>query len=509
MTSQLTRRDFLKLTTAVSLLPLAGKLPSRKSLPGGQDTPNVIVILYDTLAALHLSLYGYPRLTSPNIERFATRSNVYHNHYSTANFTTPSTASLLTGTYPWTHRAYNINGLVRRSVEANNAFRLLGQVYHNLAYAQNTFADMLLYQFDAYIDQHKRMDSFALTSNVFYNKLFDNDGVAALQSVDRFLFRRAEKHGSLFLSLINDLNVLLRDRRLTQELSESHPTGLPRLVSTYMYFINSQVTDGLMGWLGDLHEPTFAYLHLMPPHAPYRPTKDFYGMFADGWAPQKKERHPLSANISYKRNKELRQSYDEYIANMDHEFGRLLDFMDTSGLLDNSYVILTSDHGEMFNRGVHAHSTPLLFQPLVRVPLIISKPGQRQRVDINVPTSSIDLLPTLLGVVGLQIPDVCEGQQLPGIGSIETSGRSLFAIEAKTNAAHAPLTEATVALVKDDHKLIHYRGYKDYDNQYEFYDLEDDPEEVQNIYPDHPAAKLLREELDQKLHEVNQPVLKV
>ena len=72
-----------------------------------------------------------------------------------------------------------------------------------------------------------------------------------------------------------------------------------------------------------------------------------------------------------------------------------------------------------------------------------------------------------------------------------------------------PLTEATVALIKDDHKLIHYRGYKDYDNQYELYDLEDDPEEVQNIYPDHPAAKLLREELDQKLHEVNQPELKV
>ena len=227
-------------------------------------------------------------------------------------------------------------------------------------------------------------------------------------------------------------------------------------------------------------------------------------MFSDGWAPQKKERHPLSANISYRRNKELRQTYDEYIANMDYEFGRLFDFMETSGLLDNSYVVLTSDHGEMFNRGVHAHSTPLLFQPLLNVPLIISKPGQHQREDIVTPTSAVDLLPTFLRISGLPVPELCEGQPLPGLGGIETPGRSLFAVEAKTNSAHAPLTEATIAMIKDNYKLIHYRGYKDYEDQYELYELDKDPEEVQNIYPNHPSSTLLREELDQKLFEVNQ-----
>jgi len=503
MVSKLSRRDFLKLTSLLPLVHLAGKLNTFQPA-SGDEPPNVIVILYDTLAALHLSLYGYRRRTSPNLERFAEHANVYHSHYSAANFTTPSTASLFTGTYPWTHRAYNINGLVRHSVAENNIFRLLGDTYNNLAYAQNTFADMLLYQFDAAIDQHEPMDSFALTSSVFYNKLFDNDGAAALQGVDRFLFRRAEKHGSLFLSLLNDLNVLLRDKLLTEQLSESHPTGLPRLVSTFMYFINAEVTDGLMSWLSNLQTPAFVYLHMMPPHAPYRPTKDFYGMFADGWAPPKQKEHPLSSNIPYRRNKELRQTYDEYIANMDHEFGRLLDFMEASGLLENSYVILTSDHGEMFNRGVHAHSTPLLYQPLLRIPLVISSPGQYKRLDIHTPTSNIDLLPTLLNISGLPIPEICEGQLLPGLGGGEVSGRPIFAVEAKTNAAHAPLTEATIALVKDQFKLIYYIGYKDYDNRYELYDLEDDPNEIRDLYPEHPMAGTLREELVDKLAEVNQ-----
>lgn len=487
------------------MLPLVGKLPntSTRSLFDDQNLPNVIIILYDTLAARHLSLYGYRRRTSPNIERFAERANVYHAHYSAANFTTPSTASLLTGTYPWTHRAYNINGLVRRLIEENNTFRLLENLYHTLGFAQNTFADMLLYQFDEYIDQHRRMDSFALTSSVFYNKLFDNDGAAALQSVDRFLFRRAEKHGSLFLSLLNDLNILLRDKLLTRELAESHPTGLPRLVSSYMYFINSHVTEGVLGWLSDLKKPSFAYLHFMPPHAPYRPTKEFYGMFADGWAPQKKENHPLSANVAYRQNKELRQTYDEYIANIDHEFGRLIEGIEAVGLFENSYIILTSDHGEMFNRGVHAHSTPLLFEPLIRVPLVVSTPGQHQRVDVRTNTSNIDILPTILTIAGLPLPELCEGQPLPALGGVEASERTIYAIEAKTNAAHGPLTEATIALVKDHYKLIHYRGYKDYHGQYELYDLENDPEEVEDLYPNHPLAGELQDELDKKLGEVN------
>jgi uncharacterized sulfatase len=172
--------------------------------------------------------------------------------------------------------------------------------------------------------------------------------------------------------------------------------------------------------------------------------------------------------------------------------------------LDTSYLILTSDHGELFERGASGHSTPLVFEPVIHVPLIISAPGQRQRQDIHALTSNVDLLPSLLKIAGLPLPDWCEGQPLPGLGGEKTSGRDVFVVEAKANPAYQPLHKATVALIRDQYKLVHYLGYKSYSDAYEFYDLGIDPEELQNIYPDHPAARELQADLDRQLTRVNQ-----
>src|SRR4026208_2146652 len=134
------RRDFLKL---LATFPAAYAL--RKWLPGGaqQHTlsattkPNVIVLVFDALSAYHVSLYGYPRRTTPNLERFARRANTYHAHYSPANFTVPGVSSLLTGRYPWTHRAVNLSGLINRDLADRNLFELTGEGYHRLAFSQN------------------------------------------------------------------------------------------------------------------------------------------------------------------------------------------------------------------------------------------------------------------------------------------------------------------------------------------------------------------------------------
>ncbi len=200
----------------------------------------------------------------------------------------------------------------------------------------------------------------------------------------------------------------------------------------------------------------------------------------------------------------LRDTYDEYVANLDAEFGRLLDHLEASGLLDTSYLIFSSDHGELFERGASGHSTPLVFEPVIHVPLIISAPGQRSRQDVHALTSNVDLLPSLLGISGLPLPDWAEGQPLPGLGGAAApSSRDVFVVEAKANPAYEPLHKATVALIRDRYKLIHYLGYKSYNDVYEFYDLGNDPEELQNLYPDHPAAPELQAELDRQLARVN------
>jgi arylsulfatase A-like enzyme len=510
MPNPLTRRDFLKISATLSLSPLIRFFPAPLPAAAQAGTPpNVIMVFFDALSAGHLSLYGYPRKTSPNLERLAARSTVYHNHHSAGNFTTPSTASLFTSTYPWTHRAYNLGSLISPQALPNNLFRLLKPLYYQSAFAENTFADMLLFQFQKLLDQHEPVDRFSLVGHTLYDKLTRRDAISGLESLDQFLFKREEAHGSLVLSILNDLATQLDFQLTSARLKGVYPEGLPRLANTDVYFALAQVMDGVMGLLDSQPAPSFTYLHFMPPHAPYMPARPYFGMFADGWAPPVKKKHRLSPGVSEERLTELRDSYDAYVANLDAEFGRLLDHLEASGLLDTSYLIFSSDHGELFERGASGHSTPLVFEPVIHVPLLISAPGQRQRQDVHDLTSNVDLLPSLLKLNNLAQPDWIEGQPLPGFGG-EAPGngvaatRDIYVVEAKANPAYQPLHKATVVLIRDRYKLVHYLGYKSYNDVYEFYDLGNDPEELQNLYPDHPAARELQAELDRQLARVNQ-----
>ena len=142
---RLSRRDFLKLTSILAAGSLAQA--SLKYFEANDDRPDIIIILFDALSAIHMSLYGYPRETTPNLSRFAERATVYRNHYSAGNFTTPGTASMLTGMYPWKHRAFDQGGLIKTDLAPNNMYSLLGKDYFRLAFSQNPWPDRLIGQF--------------------------------------------------------------------------------------------------------------------------------------------------------------------------------------------------------------------------------------------------------------------------------------------------------------------------------------------------------------------------
>ena len=154
MKNRFNRRDFLKLAgflplnfTAPHLLQAFNTQPSLQGKP-----KNVLVIIFDALSAYDISLYGYQRQTTPNIDRLAKRAVVYHNHFAAGNFTTPGTASLLTGVLPWTHRALNLNGKVADPYVAKNIFSAFKD-YYRIAYTHNGFANTFLKQFHSDLDE--------------------------------------------------------------------------------------------------------------------------------------------------------------------------------------------------------------------------------------------------------------------------------------------------------------------------------------------------------------------
>ncbi|HEY6019278.1 MAG TPA: sulfatase-like hydrolase/transferase, partial [Candidatus Paceibacterota bacterium] len=153
--SKISRREFLKLNAAIAAsAAVSGISPILSSARSSTSRPNILVFVFDAMSALHLSLYGYARKTTPNLERFAERASVYHQHYSAGNFTTSGTASMLTGMYPWTHRAFTYRGMVDRALADRNLFHLIGDEYTPFAFTQNLWADILLSQFEKDVKLH-------------------------------------------------------------------------------------------------------------------------------------------------------------------------------------------------------------------------------------------------------------------------------------------------------------------------------------------------------------------
>jgi arylsulfatase A-like enzyme len=498
--STLTRRDFLKLTALAGGAAALSTLAPRRAL-ASPDQKGVIIFVFDAMSARNLSVYGYPRRTTPNLERFAARSTVFHAHNSAGNYTTPGTASLLTGTYPWTHRAINVCGLIARSHARNNLFSAFGNSFQRFAYAQNIAATYLLDQFGQDVDALMDPETFSVIDQVIGSK-FPHDRDAAYRTFDDFLTMNSEIPASLVLGLISRL---LMRRELALYKNPDYPLGPPRTSNYSVFFQLRAVFDGIIAHLKTpISQPRLAYYHLWAPHSPYRATPQFTDTFLDNWKPEPKPQHQFGFNVPNSDLNTRRRHYDEYIANVDAEFGRLLDFMEKDGLLENNYVVVTSDHGEMFERGVDGHITPLLFDPVVHSPLIISAPAQTSQVDVTTPTNSVDVIPTLLHLTGQKIPDWCEGQTLPELGGMYNPERATFIIEAKTNPAFAPIKTATIAMRKGPYKLICYTGYKASDS-FELYDQENDLEELHNLYPQQPViAKPLREELLDRLSTANQ-----
>jgi arylsulfatase A-like enzyme len=508
MKSRVTRRDFVKLAGLIPLSIAAPKLvDSLSPRQQNENIKNVIVVVFDAFSAYHISLYGFQRETTPNLARLSKRAIVYHNHYAGGNYTTPGTASLLTGTLPWTNRAFQQGGPVEESFVHKNIFAAF-QNHYRVAYSHNLWVYTFLNQFKRSLDKYIPMEEYLLERDVFIPKTFRYDADIATVAWNRIIQNNDDGYAySLFLSDFYK-EFEFENSAKSSQYKELYPRGVPK--NHHFPFLLEQAVDSIGELLPNLRQPILGYFHFWPPHDPYNTHRDFFNRFQnDGYKPIPKpldifHEDGIPPNVPS-------VEYDEYILYVDREFGKFYDRLAANGLLDNTWIVLTSDHGEMFERGVLGHITPLLYEPVIRIPLMIFEPGRKTRLDIHTPTSAVDVLPTLLHVTGQPPADWTEGVVLPPF-SDSTSGenRDIYVLEAKKNGTNMPLTIATVALIKEDYKIMYFSGYNELkgEDRIELYNLENDPEEINDLYNiKRGTANDLLHDLKTKLVEVNKPFL--
>jgi arylsulfatase A-like enzyme len=445
----------------------------------------------------------------PNLVRLAERAVVYHNHHAGGSFTTPGTASLLTGTLPWSHRAFQPAATVADPYVTQNIFSALPD-YYRIAYTHNGWANIFLKQFSDVIDELVPWESLFLRSfGSSIPAIFDGDLDTASVAWARDIKVRDQGYAySLFLSNIYEE---LQQKQFAK-IRGQFPRGLPSTGNGDNHFLIEDAVNWITKRLPQIPRPFLGYFHFLPPHGPYNTSLEFFQKFAnDGYKPIDKPLDIFSEGVTPEKILKKRMEYDEFLLYVDREFARLFNALESSGLLENTWLIFTSDHGEVFERGMDGHSSDALYQPQIRVPLLIFEPGRTNRMDITVPTSAVDVLPTISHITGHRLPAWTEGIILPPYAeSNPDPDRNIYTMKAARNDKYAPITHATTVLVKGRYKLLYYFGdvERGIDELVKLYDIQDDPEELNNLYPSRKdtAAELLHE-LKSKLAKVNEPYL--
>ena len=505
------RRDFLKTAMALSGGSLLSLSPGLRGLKAPSDKPNILILVLDAMSACNLSVYGYAKNTTPGLERIAERATVYHSHYSAGNFTTPGTASILTGLYPWTHRGINLNGLVNRKYTDHNIFSLMNDEYYCTAFTQNYIADVLLSQFRYGMDRHiPALSFYEETNRPLFSRFLPRDPVSAYFGLDDYLFSGGiDRVGNTpSVPIFEYLNSFAHQYQDFYRPSPDFPYGKP-YNSTYSYE-NSIAFAGVRDEIIDLanqRSPFLSYFHMYSPHEPYTPRREFINIFPEIDIPRKKTTKFSILDISYESILARRKEYDEYVANIDFEIEQFVNALEEAGVLKNTYLFITADHGELFERSEYGHMTQLLYEGVIHIPLIVLAPGQKERRDVYHPTSNVDLLPTLLQIGGRPLPVASlEGKILPGLGGNEEI-RSVFSLEAKKCSAFSGLKNgASVSMIKGDYKLIYYTGYGNHPDTFELYNVKDDKDERKDLYQlDTATASILKEELLDNFEENRNP----
>lgn len=396
---------------------------------GAGDEPllNVLLITLDTTRADRLSCYGYPQLTSPNLDRLATEGVRFDRAVATAAVTPISHASILTGLNPYRH----------------DVRVFYGPVGHYLSEEHPTLATLLQsegWSTAAFISAYPASERFGLHWG------FDT-----------------------FSSKIDE-DVMNRDPRLRPPKGGTwvrQPIGQAQRRADH-------TTDEAMAWLQDAGRPFFTWIHYFDPHDPSLvPPIEFTDRFeVERGAPTTRS-----------------DLYDAEIFFMDSQIGRLFEWLRAEGAYEETVVVVVSDHGQgLGDHGWAQHR--LLYEEQIRAPLILRLPGGPAGRVVTEVARTIDIMPTVLDLIGVETPASVEGASLlPLIEGRDESPRMGYAEALNTLDAHAPeklpdhQRDLLFSVVDNDWKLIYHREFPE---NSELYHLAEDPIEMNNVIDAYP-----------------------
>jgi arylsulfatase A-like enzyme len=498
----------MRLATILAVLMLLASCGNKET----KETkhPNIIFIMSDDHGYQAISAYGSGLNSTPNIDRLADAGIIFRNSFVCNSICAPSRAVLLTGKHS------HINGLLdnRQRFDSsqvtfpkllqqagyqtaiigkwhlksdptgfdywnilpgqgsyyNPDFIEMGRRYRETGYATTIITDMA-------IEWLKNRDTTKPFCLMVHHKAPHRNWMPDTVDLDLFdgkSFPVPDNYfddykGRLAASL-QEMSVI-KDMRLSSDLKITGADGdsLSQPEKDYLWYVNKRMTpEQRKAWLREYDSISRAY-----------------------------DEHPLTGDslALYKLNRYL-TDYLRTIQSVDRNTGRLLDYIDSSGLKDNTLVVYTSDQG--FYLGEHGwFDKRFMYEESLRTPLIMRLPsGYSAKGDITEMVQNIDLAPTFLDLAGVKPPDDMQGISLKPLFNKVKPRKwrdAIYYHYYEFPAEHA--VRRHYGIRTDRYKLIHF--YNDIDT-WELYDLSADPHEMNNLIDD-PGYASVKQKLMKRL----------
>ena len=454
-------------------------------------SPNVLWICTDQQRFDSLGCYGNTYVDTPNIDKLASKGILFENAYCQNPVCTPSRSSFLTGRYPRTtccrQNGQNIPDrevlISKRLKDEGYAVGLSGKLHISAAEASKINGT------------EKRIDD---GYDVFY-----------------------WSHGRPHKSFANQYHIWLRENGLEYSTTKIPETeyvemGMPEEHHQTKWCIDKAID--FIDHCESKEKPWFFSVNIFDPHVPFNPPPEFFEKYrknidavplpnyVEGELDKKPQcqqaEHRESTHTGSSRpypfvkmndtdKRFITAAYWAMVENIDKQVGRIYDFLGTKGCLENTIIIFMSDHGELLgDHGMYCKG-PFFYEPCVKVPLIVSwpdkiEPGKRSKALIEL----LDLTPTLLEILDLDIPPAIQGLSLwpliSGRSAVDEHKKSIYCEYYNSIFWKKPGVYAT--MIRDErYKVVSYHS----EDSGELYDLTTDPRETWNLWddPDSLAVK--------------------
>jgi arylsulfatase A-like enzyme len=381
---------------------------------------NILLITIDTLRSDRVGAYGNPRVRTPTLDRLAQEGVLFSDANAQIPSTLPSHASILTGRYPTGHGVHD-NGV------------------YSLAPSETTLAEIL---------SEAGFTTGAFVSAFVLDRRFGIDqGFAAFG--DRM---EDPLHGGV--------------SQVPAEAREKNPVAawwIDAWYGPYQRRGESTVHEAI-AWLDSAAVPNaapfFLWVHLFDPHEPYAPPAPFtrihdpsYAGAMDGTG-ETFHRESEAGRVSERDVGHMRARYDAEVAYTDRCLGELLDALAARGLLSQTLLAVTADHGEgLGEHDYYFEHGSRLWEPLLRIPLVLCGPGVPRGRIVAGRVRSIDITPTLLAPIGIAPPAGIDGLSL--WPRIEGDGSEVASYaETQCRQQAMPVAESVRALSSGRWKLL-------------------------------------------------------